>query len=749
MTPIEREALDFICRMQQELWEEQKTERFLQAFDRESTWIAGRRQGRGGPALLECRGEAGDTVLGQEYSTCPLAEDSCLVYGWTAIQPLEGGPASKRLVTAVCVKTPRGMRLAHWHCSGPDEEEQEERARELEALAANIPGGVYSCLNDEGYALTSMSTGFLRLLGYTRQEINQQFGGSFEALMHPGDRQAVRQEINRQLAAGFTTVESKYRVLCKGGGAVWVLDKSRLVLDEQGNESFYAVIMDITQRERVQEELALSLERHQVIMDQTTDIIFEWDIRKDILEVSHNWEKKFGYKAVSKDATQQIAQSEHVFGPDLCAFWELQRQASMGEPYNEAEFRISDSTGCFIWCRIRATTQFDQKGEPIKVIGVIVDIDAEKKREEELLRRAHNDALTGLLNKEAVRQRVEGILARAPQGSHALMIVDMDHFKLVNDTCGHLYGDAVLCDAADTLKKLFRATDVLGRIGGDEFLVFLANIQGREAVEGKARQVLQRIEQGLHKEDLPEGVGCSVGVALSAAGASDYLSLYRQADQALYRAKASGRHQFAVYEDAMDRPGALADAGSEVGSRIESGQKEESRALGQYIFRMLYEAVDVPAAINRLLGIIGRTHDVSRVYIFEDSPDGKRCSNTFEWCNDGVEPQMDYLQDRDYLEFGDYPSHFNEEGIFYLHDVENLNPELRDFLAGQGVAAMLQCLIRDGGESRGFVGFDECRSNRKWTQEQVDSLTTAANVLSTFLMKHRLKERLEKTEEPV
>lgn len=732
MRPIEQEALDFIQQMQRCYWEEAKRDALLGALDSGAGWITEQGASRPGPEKAE-RG----VIQQAEYRTRPTAKDCCLVYGWASVQLAGETAPRKSWLTALCAKTAQGMKLAHWHLSW-----QEECGRELEVLAENIPGGVYSCRNDENCTLMSMSKGFLRLLGYTRQEVEEQFGGQLFALVHPADRQMVRQELRRQLAAGLSTVEIKYRVVHKDGSVLWVLDKSRLVLDEQGHESFYAVVLDVTQQQKVQEELAMSLERHQVILDQTTDIIFEWDIRQDRLMVSPNWKKKFGYKAISQDITRRISLSDHLHPQDMITFWNLQHEVMTGDVYNEAEVRISDNLGNFIWCRIRSTTQFDAQGKPIKAVGVILDIDAEKKREQELLRQARYDELTGLLNKGAVRGQIEEDLARAPQGSHALMIIDLDNFKLVNDTCGHLYGDAVLSDVSGMLKRLFRATDVLGRIGGDEFLVFLANIKDKDAVEERARQVLRRIEQSMQK-DLPEGVGCSIGIALSGPDARDYVSLYHRADQALYHVKDNGRHRYAFYKDAMDQPGARLAPGSAVGSRIESNQKAVDQALGQYTFRMLYEAVDVHTAINKLLGIVGRTYDVSRVYIFENSADGKRCSNTFEWCNDGVTPEIDNLQDLDYMEFVDYPKLFNEEGVFYCSDVRTLDPGLRDFLCGQGVAAMLQCLVRDAGVFRGFVGFDECRADRKWTQEQINSLAIVANVIATFLLKQRMKEKLE------
>ena len=157
--------------------------------------------------------------------------------------------------------------------------------------------------------------------------------------------------------------------------------------------------------------------------------------------------------------------------------------------------------------------------------------------------------------------------------------------------------------------------------------------------------------------------------------------------------------------------------------------------------------MDVEHAVQQLLEIVGRAYEVSRVYIFENSEDCAFCSNTFEWCADGVEPEMERLQGLSYKDdLGDYLSNFDENGIFYCRDISQLNQRLYRILAPQGICAILQCAIMDGGVFRGYVGFDECRKSRSWTKEQVASLTLIASVLSTFLMKLRYKQRLERLE---
>ena len=143
-----------------------------------------------------------------------------------------------------------------------------------------------------------------------------------------------------------------------------------------------------------------------------------------------------------------------------------------------------------------------------------------------------------------------------------------------------------------------------------------------------------------------------------------------------------------------------------------------------------------------MLALVGKTYDVSRVYIFEDTEDGEYCSNTFEWCAEGVTPEKDSLQSVSYGEDlgGNYRENMGDDGIFYCHDINKLSDKQRDILKRQGIRSVLQCAIINDGRYRGFVGFDECRNNRFWTQDQIDSLVFISKILSIFLMIERTKK---------
>lgn len=614
----------------------------------------------------------------------------------------------------------------------------------LQSLSENIPGGMFTCRFDRELTLMQMNQGFLSMLGYSRQDITELFHDSFWNMIDPRDRTETLREVHRQMKISDSK-ELEYRILCRDGRSMWVLDKGRLIRDENGDAYFCCVLVDVTTSKELEEKLRMLLERQQVIIEQATDIIFEWDFLADTLEFSSNWEKKFGKLPNTRNVSLYLEHAPYIYSGDQAAFAAMMERIRRGARSEETEVRIMDVEENYRWCRICMTDLFDESGRAVRAIGTIMDIDAEKRRAESLMERAQRDGLTGLYNKIACREHIEaGLEQLAPEQKAALMVIDLDNFKNINDTMGHLFGDALLSEISHTLQKQFRSIDVVGRVGGDEFLVFLSQIPSGALAEKKAEQILKAIGGMAVGELTNMDLSCSVGIAVYPGCGKTYQELFQAADQALYQAKKQGKKQFCMSSPETALNGMPAAGESAVNARIDSNEIQETVGprLVEYVFHILYKTHDMEAAVNSILEAVGRQYDVSRVYIFEDEEDGSCCNNTFEWCGEGVEPQIGNLQNISYVEdISGYHGNFNEQGVFYCRDISELEESQYRILNQQGIKSVLQCAIYDNGQYKGFVGFDECRMNRYWTQEQVNGLIFISEILSTFLTKWRAQEK--------
>lgn len=603
----------------------------------------------------------------------------------------------------------------------------------------------FRCRNDRWLTILEMDDGFM---GYGRDEIKKRFQDRYVEMIHPDDRERIKRELSVQLETG-NDYELEYRVTDKAGESNWVLNKGCMLTDRNGLETLYSVIIDINQTKRAQEELRLGLERYKIIMEQTNDIFFEWDIETDTVVYSPNWKEKFGYIPISSKISQKIPKISHLHPDDMASFGGFMEKIRTGSRYGELEFRVSDARGRYQWCKLRATTQFDDRGRACKAIGIVIDINNEKKAAQELKARAERDTLTKLYNKDSARQRIEHILENRESGEWAaLFIIDIDNFKMVNDQYGHMFGDAVLTKIASQLSRLFGSGDVLARIGGDEFMALCRGDLADVKADITAERILKCFDRV--QAELPGDcrLSSSIGIGMCPGDGLDFQTLFQRADVALYHAKFCGKKQYQIYDQFMEcmAYGQNTVRQAAASTVIESEEGAAALMLGDLLpraFNILSKAEKMDRAVDQVLELLGERLQVSRTYVFENSEDNLFYSNTFEWCAEGVRSMKAHLQNVSYSDIGsDIKTRFNERGVLYCDDIETLPPKLRSRLGEQEVQSILLCAIKDNGVFRGWVGFDDCTSKCLWTINQIEVLSFISELLSLFLLKRRAQNDL-------
>ncbi len=580
------------------------------------------------------------------------------------------------------------------------------------------------------------------LLGYTTEEVKNQFQNRLIELMAPEERGTIYERLREQLQRG-KDVELECRMIHKDGRPVWILNKNRLTTGKDGREYLWGKIVDVTKMHHRQGVLQEELERCRILLAQVDHVTFEWDILKDEMSHSEGWMSVFGYEPIRENFSRRVKDS-HLHPEDIEGFTCCLQRMKAGSPYEEVKIRLAKTDGRYLWCRFRGTTQFDEQETPVKVIGVILNIDESERAAQALLEKAERDGLTGLLNKKTGQEQVEKTLKeREENDRYALLIIDLDNFKQVNDRHGHMFGDAVLSQAAQEIRKQFRMDDIAARIGGDEFMVLMKKVPDEERVKQRCEKLVQSFER-MFEEQLPgSGLTCSIGIAMLPDHGVAYQELFGAADKALYRAKQKGKNQFVLY----DLEDTVIPLKTSVSQRIDSNEEQEvaGKNLIHFIFQRLYESGNVEETVQKAIEVIGKRINVSRVYIFENDAENQYCSNTFEWYNDGIAPEIEHLQKVSYeTDIPGYEAHFDERGIFYCPDIRDLPRQEYEILEPQGIKSMLQCAIRDNGVFRGYVGFDECINTRLWNQEQIDMLTFLAEMISVFLLKKRAQDENER-----
>jgi diguanylate cyclase (GGDEF)-like protein/PAS domain S-box-containing protein len=270
--------------------------------------------------------------------------------------------------------------------------------------------------------------------------------------------------------------------------------------------------------------------------------VFEWNLKENTIYFSHKWEERFGYEPVSRNFGAQLGIAAHFHPDDLPMVREAIEEVRTRFTSMCADVRIADANARYLWNRVIATPCLNEVGELVRIIGILQDVDAVKRAEEKLKEKAERDGLTKLYNKASVQKLITEYLAGREESSlSAMLILDLDNFKLINDNYGHLYGDSVLEQISAGLRSLFRSNDIVGRIGGDEFLILMKDIPNTELVHSRCRRLLGELHRMLEERCPGLDTSGSVGVVLIPDHGTGYSDLFRRADEALYHSKIKGK----------------------------------------------------------------------------------------------------------------------------------------------------------------------------------------------------------------
>ena len=599
------------------------------------------------------------------------------------------------------------------------------------------------CLSDEAMTVREGTSSLTPLTGYAIDDIWHEFGNSFMEMVLPEDRAAVAAVMLRQdIRRGRT--ECEFRIRHKRGDPIWVQCRCRAQVAADGVEYRYLTLTDVTRLKEQQIFLEQTLHRNQIAYEQTTNAVFEWDLITDTFTCSDKIRQRLGYNVEGLKFSETLAGANTFHPDDLPLLQSKLRELRTDKTSGVVDVRIANSEGRYCWNRVRATAVTGESGQVERLVGIVYDIDDLKSDALDMKKQAQRDGLTKLLNKSSTQRAiVEYLRDRDDRSLAAMLLLDLDNFKTVNDSLGHMYGDAVLTQVGTTLRNMFRSHDVVGRIGGDEFMILLKDLPNLDVIRDRCKLLVETLQNQLHQLMPNLSVSVSVGAAVAPRDGIAFADLYRHSDEALYTAKRRGKNQYKIYSR-NDQYDAMADPGSRT-TDIDSDNHPimNDDALMRFAFRSLYESRDVDATIGELLAIIGLRFNVSRVYIFENNEDNTHCSNTFEWCNREITPEKDNLQNLSYeTDIPNWQAVYDKNGVFYCTDTAELDPVFRSVLEPQGIKSMLHCAIMDRGVFRGFVGFDECTANCFWTPGQVSALQFLAEMLAVFLVKQRTLDRL-------
>ncbi len=442
---------------------------------------------------------------------------------------------------------------------------------------------------DGSWQYEYLSQGHLRILGYSPHEFLQN-QNLWRSRVPDEDWQTYHHPFLQQLLT-HKSAHTEYRFRHRDGHTLWISLNASAELQADGSHLVTCVGVDISQRKKAVLALAESEARFRQMADSSALMIWLSDEAGNITFANQTI---LSFLGVSFEKVQDWHWLNFVHPDDQQRVETATREAMQQQQSYELEYRVRSDAGNYRWILEQAKPRYDEKGGFVGYIGSAIDITNLKLGEAKLRSAAWQDSLTGLPNRTFLTEKIESLLQAFHQGRilpFGVMFLDLDRFKVVNDSLGHAAGDELLLEIAHRLRSALRQEDTLGRLGGDEFIAIIENVQGVEDLYECGDRLRRRVSEPYLLNNTEVSVGVSIGIAIVSHRYHSAGELLRDADIAMYAAKNRGRNCMQVFQP--DR--------HQMAHTLLHREQEFRRALQQHQLQVFFQPV-VTLRSEKLMG---------------------------------------------------------------------------------------------------------------------------------------------------
>ncbi len=581
-----------------------------------------------------------------------------------------------------------------------------------------------------------INEGFFRMLGYSRVE-GMKYLERVELSIIPDDLPTYRQAI-RDVLKDDGVVDTEFRTVTGSGNLRWLHVRGNLYAREGRKYTIVSVIEDITERKSVEEELQRQAERLHILSQAEGEKIIDYNAKTDVMTIRTNDEYGMAQDEIHSRYMQRF-NATTIYKEDVAYYKAVLESLLKSPKHDTIEFRIKRFDEDYTWYQANLTSLLGAEGYVTRIVGRMINIDDRKKKEMELLLRAEKDALTGIYNQGATEQLIHNAIEDGNENSlSAMMIIDLDNFKEANDLLGHANGDQLLEKTAGILKEMFKGGDVIGRIGGDEFLVYMRNLESISDADEMAGNIVKQVRYDLDFEGQPIHVTCSVGVAVYPYHGKNYEELFEKADRAVYTVKANGKDGYRVYHAASTT---VYHANRKVGYDM-TKTIDYDRHIEDQVMQILFEDKVLESALRSSLELMTAKYQFHRGYICgnESLPISRTIQFTVKKYATGKEAEEHYELKRMVNEilYSFFP------GVAMIHDYDLTAEEMREYFRAEGIKSMLYYPLTSQGEFQGAIVFENHEDvQMELSKSEMEEVRSLFRLMEAHILQIGLMDRLQ------
>jgi len=440
---------------------------------------------------------------------------------------------------------PVGFRGISWDITA--QQQLKETIRQVEEKQRNILENMQESYFEVDLAgnLTYVNTAMYTGLGFTREEL---IGQHYRIFTDEENVKKLYKIYNQIYKTGAPVRTADFEFIKKDGTKIFAETSASLIRDAQGKPiGFRGVSRDVTERRKMEETIRQSEEKYRTIINEVDEWYFEIDLAGNIVFINDAVVRSVGYP---RERLLGLNYKSYLSKEQSGSIFKVFRQVyDTGTPIKNYPYEFTRPNGKVMFFQLSIFPKFDETGKIVGFRGVGHDVTEQKRTEEQLNYLATHDLLTGLPNRMLLMDRLKMATAQAKRNEHklALMMLDLDNFKSVNDSLGHMIGDELLKEIAKRLTGRLRQNDTLCRLGGDEFILLLPAIERTEDALEVAKIVMESFENPFICGGCSIVSTVSIGIAIYPDDAQDVDILMRNADVAMYYVKAHGRNGYHFY----------------------------------------------------------------------------------------------------------------------------------------------------------------------------------------------------------
>lgn len=429
----------------------------------------------------------------------------------------------------------------------------EDGDRMLNALVSNLHGMVYCALYAEQPSMLFVSESWMDITGYSDLALQCDPAIYFEKIIHPEDRERVCQNI-RDAILRQQRFHVEYRIVHADGDIRWVSERGTPIYNDDGGvEAIEGFIQNVTRRNLSELNAREAEERYRSIFENAIEGIYQTSPDGHYLNLNPALATIYGYESAD-DLVQSISDIDQQLYVDSSRRSQFIHLMKLHGRVKNFEAQVYRKNREVIWISENAREVRDVDGSILFYEGTVEDITERKNYQQKMEHQATHDALTGLPNRALMVDRLQQYIGIAERYSSkvAVAFVDLDQFKLINDSMGHDAGDELLKIMAWRLEQCVRESDTVVRLGGDEFVLMLSGLHQIEDISESMQRVLAAVAEPCEIAGRNFVVSCSIGISIYPDDASDVTTLLKYADSAMYKSKQSGRNTFQFYTDELN-----------------------------------------------------------------------------------------------------------------------------------------------------------------------------------------------------